>query len=286
MSETGEGQTSAPSRRKWDGYRRISAWAGLLEALAVVVIIVTLGHSLRGGEQDDATTWAIIVLLAAPAVLAGLVSGSRYFALYAGYAKRLDPTAELSAADAASGTAAASSVIGDGLWGSLIAGIAGSIPATFALSTLFGPLTVIMLPVFLLVIALAWFTGWVVGAVASLFFSTAIGIAVGARRRERADGRLPWILSAAILPALLVAVVIPAIGIRFADGRLDVWGAILATAGVPLEGAEFVLGDAVRVIAVVAIWLTVLLLAAIVVVGTPALLQRAERRRTGEGAES
>lgn len=285
MSKTGQGQTSAPSRRKWDGYRRISAWAGLLEALAVVVIIVTLGHNLRGGEQDDATTWAIIIVLAAPAVLAGLVSGSRYFALYAGYARRLDPTAELSAADAASGTAAASSVIGDGLWSSLIAGIAGSIPATLALSTLFGPLTVIMLPVFLLVIAIAWFTGWVVGAVASLFFSTAIGIAVGAGRREHGGRRLPWILAAAILPALLVAVVVPAIGTRFADGRADVWGAVLATAGVPLEGSEFVLGDAVQVIAVVAIWLTVLLFAVIVVVGTPALLQRAERRGAGVQTE-
>src|SRR5690606_21338453 len=122
VPDTEREHRAAPARRKWDGFRRISAWAGLLEVLAVVVITVTLGHRFRGGGQEDATTWAIIILLAAPAVLAGLVSGSRYFGLYAGYAKRLDPTAELSAADAATGTAAAGSVIGDGLWGSLIAG--------------------------------------------------------------------------------------------------------------------------------------------------------------------
>ncbi|GAA3731339.1 hypothetical protein GCM10022239_04920 [Leifsonia bigeumensis] len=285
MSETGQRQPAERPRRKWDGYRRISAWAGLVEALAVVVIVMTLGHNLTGG-QDEGTTWAIIVLLAAPAVLAGLVSGSRFFALYAGYAQRLDPTAELSAADSAGGAAAASSVIGDGLWGSLFAGLAGSIPATFALSTLFGLLTVIMMPVFVLVIGIAWFAGWTIGAVASLFFSTAIGIAVGAGRRKRIGERLPWMLVAGILPALLVAVVIPAIGTRFADGRIDVWGAILATAGVPVEGAEFVLGGVLQVIVVVAIWLTALLFAAIVVVGTPALVQRRGRGLSGEQAES
>lgn len=254
-----------------------------MEAVAVVVIVITLGHRLTGGGQDPGTTWAIIVLLAGPAILAGLVSGSRYFGLYAGYAQRLDPTAELSAADSESGAAAASSVIGDALWGSLIAGLAGSIPATIALSTLFGPLTAIMLPIFMLVIGIAWFTGWAIGAVASLILSTAIGIAVGARRREGGSGRLLWILVAIFLPALLVAVVVPIVGIRFADGRLDAWGAIFAVAAPSAESPEFVLADPLRWLAQVAIWVAVLLFAALVVAGTPALLQRLGRGRSGEG---
>lgn len=278
----------APARRRrpWDAYRRISAWAGLLEAVATVFLIAALGHRLSGGGQDTSTTWAIIVFLAAPAVLAGLVSGSRFFALYAGYAQRLDPTAQLSPTDAARGTTAASSYIGDGLWGSLIAGCAGGIPATIALSTLFGPLTVIMFPLFVLVIGLTWFTGWVIGAVASLILSTAIGIAVGAgRRKDRAD-RLTWILVAALLPLLLVAIVVPALGIRFADGRVDVWGAILAVAGAPGADAEFTLGDPLYWIARIAIWIAVLLFAVLVVTGTPALLERNGGKDAGGEASS
>jgi hypothetical protein len=272
---------SAPAarpRRRWDGFRRISAWAGLLEAVTVVVIVATLGHRLTGGGQDQATTWAIVIMLAAPAVLAGLVSGSRFLGLYAGYAQRLDPTAELSAEDSAAGTAAASSVIGDALWGSLIAGAAGSIPAALAFTMLFGPFAVIMAPVFMFVIGIAWFTGWAAGGVASLVLSTAIGIAVGAGRRERRGNRLVWILVAAFLPLLLIAVVVPVVGIRFDDGRPDAWGAIFAILDPALGGAEFLLAEPLVWVARVSIWLAVLLFAAIVVAGTPALLHRLERR--------
>jgi hypothetical protein len=277
MPESAQRSAPASRRRTWDGQRRISAWAGLLELFAVIAVIVTLGGRLTGGEQDRATTWAIVVMLVAPAILAGLVSGSRYFELYAGYARRLDPTAQLSEADSVRGATAASSVIGDAMWGSLIAGVAGAVPATIGLAIFLGPAAVIGLPVFALVVGIAWFTGWVIGAVASLLLSTAAGIVVGARRREGGRGRLPWMLVAALLPVLLVAVVLPAIGVRYADGRVDVWGAILAVIGLPFAGAEFVLGDPLLWVARIAIWLTVVLIAVLVVVGTPALLRRVAR---------
>lgn len=287
VSETIPQQPIPRPRTKWDAYRRISAWSGLIEAVAVVVIIVTLGHELRGGSggQKPATTWAIVILLGAPAIFSGLVSGSRYFALYAGYAERLNPTAKLSAEDSASGDAAASSFIGDAMWGSLIAGIAGSIPATFALSTLFGPFSVLMLPLFVLIIGIAWFAGWTIGGVTSLLLSAAIGIAVGAGRRERLGEKLTWLLVAILLPTLLAAVAIPIVGTRFADGHMDAWGAILAVAGFASEGTEFVLGEALRLFAQAAIWISALLFAALVVVGTPALLQRLAQSPRSEGSE-
>lgn len=281
MSETVDPQPGSRPRRRWDGYRRITAWAGLLEAVAVVVVVATLGHRLTGGGQDQATTWSIVILLAAPALLAGLVSGSRFFDLYAGYAQRLDPTAELSESDSAAGTAAANSVIGDALWGSLIAGVAGSIPAALAFTMLFGPFAVIMAPVFMVVLGIAWFTGWAAGAVASLVLSTAIGIAVGAGRRERGS-RLIWILVASFLPLLLIAVVVPVIGIRFDDGRSDAWGAIFAILDPALGGAEFALAEPLLWVARVSIWLAVLLFAALVVAGTPALLHRLGGLRGGQ----
>ncbi len=290
MSETTPAPTTPQQptprpRTKWDSYRKISAWAGLIAAVAVIVIIVTLGHDLRGGPQEPTTTWAIIIILCAPAILAGLVSGSRYYALYAGYAERLDPTAQLSAEDSATGGAAASSFIGDAIWGSLIAGIAGGIPAVFGLSTLFGPFSVLMLPLFVLIIAIAWFTGWTIGAVPSLLLSTAFGIAMGAGRRERVSERLPWLLVAILLPMLLIAVAIPIIGVRFTNGQTDAWGAILATSGFPVAGTEFMLGEPLRMIAQVAIWIAAVLFAILVVVGTPALLARLGQRRSPEGAE-
>jgi hypothetical protein len=279
-------QPPARRHRPWDAYRRISAWAGLLEAVAAILLLLTLGDRLAGDEQDDSTTATIILFLAAPAVLAGLVSGSRFFALYAGYAERLDPTAALSPADAARGGDAASSYIGDGMWGSLIAGCAGGVPATVAFSSLFGPFAVIALPIFVLVVGLTWFTGWVIGALASLILSTAIGIAVGVGRRDRPTHRLPFILVAIFLPVLLVAVAVPAIGVRVADGRLDVWGAIHPAAGVPMEGAAFTLGDPVLWIVRLAIWVAVVLFAALVVAGTPALLRRRAAKGTGDEAAS
>lgn len=278
-------QPTPRPRRKWDSYRRISAWAGLLAAISVIVILIMFGHDLTGSGQAQTTTWAIVILLAAPAILAGLVSGSRYFALYAGYAERLNPTAKLSAEDSASGGAAASSFIGDAMWGSLIAGIAGGIPAIFALSTLFGPFSVIMLPLFILIIGIAWFAGWTIGGVTSLLLSAAIGIAIGAGRREQFGEKLPWLLVAILLPTLLVAVAIPIIGTRFADGEVDAWGSILAMAGFPSAGADFVLGDAVRLIAQVAIWISALLFVILVVVGTPALLERRKQLRASERTE-
>lgn len=276
MPETVQPASPSPRRRRWDGFRRIAAWAGLVEAVAVVVVILTVGGRLTGeGEgQDPATTWTIILLLSSPAVFAGLVSGSRFVSLYAGYAERLEPTASLSEVDAAQGATSARSVIGDGLWGSLIGGLAGSIPATLGLAQLFGALAVIVLPLFALVIGIAWFTGWVAGAVASLLLSTAIGIALGVRRRPDRGRRLPWVLVAILLPLLLIAVVVPAVGVRFADGRVDVWSGILAVAGFPVEGVEFLFGDPVLILMRIVIWLVVLLLAVLVVIGTPALLQR------------
>ena len=112
-------------------------------------------------------------------------------------------------------------------------------------------------------------------AVVSLLLSTAIGIAVGVRRRPERARLLPWTLVAVFLPVLLVAVVLPALGVRFADGRFDVWGAILVAAGIPLPGAEFVLGAPLLWVARIAVWLAALLFAALVVVGIPALLRRA-----------
>jgi len=270
MSDPEQAPT-VPSRRRWDGYRRISAWAGLLEAAAVIAAVSAFGSRLTGDGPDPGTTWAIVLLLGAPAVLAGLVSGSRYFGLYAGYARRLDPTAALSDADSARGASAASSVIGDALWGTLIAGCAGAIPATVAFTQLVGVAAVIMLPLFALVIGIAWFTGWAAGAVASLVLSTALGIVVGVRGRAR---RLPWLVVAVLLPALLVAVAVPVAGVRFADERLDAWGAIVVVAGAPAADSGFTLGEPALWIARIAIWLTVVLLGVLVVVGTPALLRR------------
>ncbi|MBN9607031.1 MAG: hypothetical protein J0G30_10510 [Actinomycetales bacterium] len=269
---------AARPRRRWDGFRRISAGAGLLEAAAVLALLLLAGRSFTGHGPDDATVWTTLALLGGPAVLAGLVSGSRFVGLYAGYAERLDPTAALSTEDAAEGSEAASSVIGDGLWGSLIAGVAGSVPASVGLAMLFGPVGVVLLPLVALVVALAWFTGWVIGAVVALILGTALGIALGSRSRATVD-RLPWILVAVFLPLLLVAVAVPTLGVRFDDGRVDVWSAILLVAGLPVGGAEIVLPAGLVVALRVTIWLALALFVALVLVGTPALLHRRRAAR-------
>lgn len=269
----------APARRPrvpWDAYRRISAWMGLAAFVSVIVILATVGTQLGGtaGEgQSPTTTLTIVILLSAPAVLAGLVSGSRFYALYAGYSRRLDPTALLSAADVARGNSVNSGFIGDGLWGSLIAGIATAVPGTIAFAVFLGPVAVIGLPVLALVGAIAWFTGWVIGAVAGMLISAAIGIAVGAASNPRSRNRLPWFLVAAFLPSMLVSVSLGA-AVRFPDDRLNVLGGLLYILfGVPTSG-EFLFGDVLLVVVRVCAWLASALFVCLVIVGTPAFLNR------------
>jgi hypothetical protein len=214
----------------------------------------------------------------APAVLAGLISGSRFIGLYAGYAERLDPRDQLSQADAARGTAAGNSVIGDALWGSLIGGIAGSIPATAGFTLLFGPAAVIFAPVFVLVGALAWFTGWAAGAVVSLVLGTAVGIVIGTRASADRAGRAPWVVAAAFLPALLVTVALAVVGVRVDGAPADAWTALFVVSGAAIPGAEFVLGDPLLWVARIAFWLALALFITLVVVGAPALIARGSRR--------
>jgi len=276
MSATEPSATPVPARRRqpWDPYRKISAWLGLLALASVIVILVTVGNQLTGagGEQDPSTTWTIVGLLAGPAVLAGIVSGSRFYALYAGYSKRLDPTAPLSQADAASGGSVVNGYIGDGLWGSLIAGLAAGIPAAIALTFVLGPFALIMMPVLGLVAALAWFTGWVSGAVASMLVSAAIGMAVGASSLPNRRTRLPWYLVAAFLPALLISVSLAA-AVRFPDGSTNIPAGLVYLLGLPLDG-EFLLGQPLLIVVRVLAWLTVALFVCLVIVGLPALLNR------------
>lgn len=286
MTETAAVQPAPPTRKAWDAYRKLAAWAGLLAAVAVITVMVLFSQQLSGGGQTQATTWGIVLLLTAPAVLAGLISGSRFFGLYAGYAERLDPTAKLSAEDSASGMAATSSTLGDALWGSLIAGIAGSIPAVVGVWTLFGPLSLIMLPILVLIISISWFAGWTIGWLPAVLLSVSVGIIVGSGRRKRFGQRLPWLLVAVLLPLLLVAVAIPILGVRFTEGGGGSWAAILAVAGLAPSGSEFVMGDTLFTIARVAIWVCAVLFAILVVVGTPALLERRGLRRAPDESES
>ncbi|MFT4259926.1 hypothetical protein [Microbacterium sp.] len=221
-------------RRRWDGYRRISAWAGVVQLVAVIGILLA---GVRPSDEDPAATWTVLLALAVPAVFAGLVSGSRFFALNAGYAEHLDDvTASLSEEDSVRGDGTAYSWMGDGLWGSLIAGIAGGIPTTAALWVLFaserldgvtdlGVILVVALValvpfllLFALVAGIAWFAGWASGAVLSMLLSTALGIAVGALRRRGRGGMLPWLVVAAFLPAVLVAVAVPNVVAHLHDG--------------------------------------------------------------------
>lgn len=248
---------------------------GLLAFVAVIVIAVTVGGQLggtTGDGQSPATTWTIIGLLAGPAVLAGIVSGSRFYALYVGYSRRVDPTARLSETGAASGQSVVSGYLGDGLWGSLIAGIAASIPAAIAMTTFLGPVAVVALPVLALVAGIAWFTGWVSGAVASMIFSAAIGIAVGASRNTTTRTRLPWFLLAVFLPALLLTAA-SAAAVRFPDGSVNVVGGLIYLLGLPVD-AEFLLGLPLLVVARLFAWLTVVLLVSLVSIGLPAFLNR------------
>lgn len=278
MSEAIPQSRARSPRRRWDAFRRISAWLGVVEFVAVVVIIATLGHQLSGSDPAPETTGAIVLLLISPAILAGLVSGSRYLDLYAGYAEKDEATDPLSEADAARGDAANGSVLGDAWWGTLIAGIAGGLPGSFGLMLLFGPFSIIAFPFLALVVGIAWFVGWAIGAIVSLILSTVLGIIAGVAARRDGSRRWPWVLLAAFLPILLIAVAIPELGVRLEHGTGG-WAAILDVLGFSVAGVEFVLPTALLWIARVAIWIAAVLFAALVMIGLPALLRRLELAR-------
>lgn len=263
---------------KWDLTRKVTAWAGLLEIPVMIAVLLLVGQQFAGNGPSDAAVTTLLVGTMAPGVLAGLISGGRFLDLYSGYAERIaDPTAQLSPEQRAEGAAATSGVIGDGLWGSLIGGVALAIPATVAGFWLFNVGAIILLPLFVLIGAIAWFTGWAIGAVASLILCTAVGIAIGASRRPGAGRRLPWYLLSAFLPVLLVAVALPGAG-TVVNGSVNVWAGILLALGVPVAGAEFVLGDGWFVVARIAVWLAIALLAAVIAVVVPSLLRRSGTR--------
>ncbi|MBX3068821.1 MAG: hypothetical protein KF844_09305, partial [Cryobacterium sp.] len=158
--------------------------------------------------------------------------------------------------------------------GSLIAGIAGGIPATVGLSQLFGGIAVIFSPLFVVIIGIAWFAGWAIGAVASLIVSTSAGIAYGIGRSDRSKDRLPWIIVVAFLPILLLSVALPIAGVRFSGDGGGSFHAILAVGGfVPFDG-EFIFGDILFWTARITIWISIVLFVALVSIGTPALLTR------------
>lgn len=265
------------ARAPWDAFRWVGVGLALVTLPAVIVAMALFRNSLETSEAWNPLplVWGLGVL----GVIAGLISGSRFVGLYAGYAERLDPTAQLLEEDAAAGSASISRVMGDLLWSALIAGVAAAIPVTYGLTPALGVGVVILFPVMVLVTGLTWSTGWFAGVVVGLLMGTAVGIAVGASRRR--TQRLPWLLAAALLPALLVGVTLPAVGVQADAGNPSVMRSMAAVLfGLP-EGMHWVLAQPLLWLAQVALWVGLILAVALVVIGTPALIGRLAQR--GEG---
>jgi len=230
-------------------------------------------------QSHNVSPVPLILTVGIMGVLAGLVAGSRFFSLYVDYAEHLNPTAALSEEDAAKGDRSVSGMGGDMLWGVLAAGVAGAAPVTLGMVPLFGPLSVVFFPVYVLTMGLTWFTGWAAGTVVGLIFSTALGIAVGSSRRRA--GRLTWVLVAAFLPLLLMGVAVPAVGAGTTT-RGTLMGAIGTVMAGPFDPEAWSIPEGLFVATRVALWVALVLLMALVVIGTPALVARLAGRASRE----
>lgn len=203
--------------RRWDGYRWVAVALGL--ALPVTLLVYPLFTGVWPFTAN-ASGMANFLLLALPALPSGAVSGSRFFALYAGYAKRKAPTDQLSAKDAEQGAQAAVGPVGDWFWSGLVAAGLGSlvIAAVAALGeahddpfgvAFFG--TLIYLPL-VFTAGLAWALGAIIGSLFSLLFGSVLGILFGLAQAKHRRGMLTWLVVAAFLVFLLLYLVGEVVG--------------------------------------------------------------------------
>ena len=278
------------ARQRWDAYRWIAVWLGLLLPVVLLLAPVISGVRVFGGEPTAAFARLEVALLVYPAMLSGAVSGARFFALYAGYAERDVPTDALSPDDAERGAAAAYRPVKDWLWGSLVAALAGALVLVVQVAPTQegGALERVLFGVFVYVpiaftIALGWILGALIGTGVSVFLSSALGILVGVKRRRERRGRLTWIVIAVFLPVLLVSA-FGAFFVQLPPSALyrDAW---LYLAGMPVSGATFALGPVVLWICRIAFWTAGVLFLVLVTIGTPALIERQLEKRASTQVE-
>jgi hypothetical protein len=258
---------------------------------AVLVYPLIIGRPMFTGAPSTMTTLAF---LAYPAALSGAVSGSRFFALYAAYAERDQPTDAMSQADAAAAQPAVYGPIGDWWWSSLVAGVTGGIAIScfVAADQQRGAFDIIGFAIFIVipvafVALLAWALGAVVGTAISVFISGILGIVFGLKKRKERRGTLTWLIVSVFLLFLLITGIGGA-GVGSTGGYLGGYlnaGPMLYLAGFPVQGYDFLWGPAVLVICRTALWVAVVLFLVLVAIGLPHLLERQRRASGGGGAE-
>lgn len=256
------GTTPKKPRRKWDAYRRIAVWLGVLLPVSILLYPLIAGSALFSGEPTTASTNVAVALMVFPALFSGAASGARFFAVYAGYAQRLDPTDTLSEEDGARGAAAAYGPVGDWLWSSLVASASGGLvlAVTVGMEQEHDALgiavfSVILFPMLVFTLALGWALGAIIGTGASVLLCSSLGALVGLRHRRDRHGTVAWVLISVLLALLLVWAICYGLSLAGMHGGAVAW----------VGGIAFVLGGVVVV--------------ALIAIGTPPLLSRI---RTGD----
>lgn len=269
-------------RQPWDAYRRIAVWLALLLPVSVLVYPLFLGAPMFSGSGAAASPLTELAFLAFPALLSGAVSGSRFFDLYRGIAAEDAPTDQLSPEQAEQGADADVSPIGDWLWGSLVAAIAGGvvIAATVAPTQehdLVGQIgfSIFAFPFIAFTVALAWALGALCGFLIGMLLGSVLGILFTVLSGKAKHGGLTWLVVAAFLLLLLVSIA-GALGVSGTPTAGQAW---LFVAGLSIPSAEFGAGAALLWVCRVALWLTVVLFFALIAIGVPHLLQRLGIRR-------
>jgi len=284
-------------RQPWDVYRKVAVWAALLLPIAVLLYGPITGAPMFTGDATEGDSALTVCFLVYPALVSGAATGSRFFALYAGYAARNAPTDELTDDQRRAGYAAAiSGPIGDWLWSSLIAAVTGAAliiayvaPGQAASSgdgalyaVAFGAL--LYLPI-AFTVAMGWALGAIIGTGVSVFLSAVLGILFGLRHRAANErrGTFTWVMIAVWLGLALI-VAIGAAGVRGYTAFYLNAAPFAYLAGFSAPGLSYEFGPVVLVVSRVAIWLGAVLFLVLIAVGTPHLLKRLEdarRRRAG-----
>lgn len=169
------------------------------------------------------------VLLLAPAVVGGVLSGARYLSYFRGFSATARAHDDLSSGQAAAGRTTNARIFGDLGWGAVAAAAA----AVVAL-----PVVLVVQPWFFGVMlfypvipAIGWLAGWVAGVLVGVFGGAAIGLL----RQARVSKDPLWLAVGLLMLLLVPAVVMPPFAMD-PSGADSIWGSMLVLLGIPLEG--------------------------------------------------